>query len=626
MADTMEDYSTIGFHVGRISQAQRSVIDNFSADQRKEHRDLLRKRVAEPVPLGPYPWYWKGHGWVQITFDAGQDIKFCYQGVFHPFGVNVVVKSPNGYIVVFGKSESFDEKTGKLCLQDQPWKGRVTCAQAETLLRGEKANWCKYRVAMDALLKKYQKNIPLSPSISDAAASPGRRNPVRRTRTRGTLGPVKRRLESVMLRQKKKPKGSSTPPVPSQTIKKQKPKGSVKTPVPSPQIKKKQKEKSTTESTPVKLQTISEESRAQQEESLEKQRVYRTKTMARMKKLAKLEQTLHSDVKWAQTLETSPRKMFSKMIRFFGYDDDMDTVMVMAIRLTEQMRPEILRTECQRYRKKLQARIRAVQSQNNDVLNMVCTSISETEVKMTEGVVSLGEVGDIVDLADTSEDGSVTTDTAADAKLLCAMTTVTATTDGSDDDGPVTTDPATTDGSDDDGPVAAVTTDPAMADGSDDDGPVAAVTTDTATTDGSDVVEAVTADDNNGPATVDTAAADGPVVAGTSFAEEYFDIVPRHIPLTSRDHLVKVYPRGWPKDEEFTDHPHYIRSARSQSGYKHVTWCKRKGTWRVKVNSSTLGRYDTKAQACEVAYWADKERKDLHEFSAVGTIPESMLT
>ena len=92
------------------------------------------------------------------------------------------------------------------------------------------------------------------------------------------------------------------------------------------------------------------------------------------------------------------------------------------------------------------------------------------------------------------------------------------------------------------------------------------------------------------------------------------------------DNFVKLYPNGYPDDKDFVAHPHYLASTRSRSGFKHVTECEtyRNENWRVKFGN-TIGRYFTKAKACEVAYWVAKTKTASKQFAQYDTVPEAMF-
>ena len=57
-----------------------------------------------------------------------------------------------------------------------------------------------------------------------------------------------------------------------------------------------------------------------------------------------------------------------------------------------------------------------------------------------------------------------------------------------------------------------------------------------------------------------------------------------------------------PSQQTFGPLPHWIKSARSSSGYKGVVKDKIRGGWRVKADGSTIGRYDTVPKAAEAYY------------------------
>ena len=52
----------------------------------------------------------------------------------------------------------------------------------------------------------------------------------------------------------------------------------------------------------------------------------------------------------------------------------------------------------------------------------------------------------------------------------------------------------------------------------------------------------------------------------------------------------------------FVKREYWITSARSSSGCKGVSKCTRCEGWRAKAEDSTIGRFDTKAEACEAYY------------------------
>ena len=121
------------------------------------------------------------------------------------------------------------------------------------------------------------------------------------------------------------------------------------------------------------------------------------------------------------------------------------------------------------------------------------------------------------------------------------------------------------------------------------------------------------------------------VSAQTDFtkADADFDAT-RMIPKTetARAHFRKCYPNGYPADKDFVKHEHYIVTKRlSVSGYQSVGYAEatRDQTWRVKIDGHTIGRYDTKAQACEETYWYNKQAEQMDEFARGDTMPSAMF-
>ena len=73
---------------------------------------------------------------------------------------------------------------------------------------------------------------------------------------------------------------------------------------------------------------------------------------------------------------------------------------------------------------------------------------------------------------------------------------------------------------------------------------------------------------------------------------------------------------------------HYIKSSRkSKSGYQYVgtAGSDRPESWRVKMDGTTIGRYNLKAQACEEAYWLHKQAKEMKEFGNDDSFPSAMF-
>ena len=54
--------------------------------------------------------------------------------------------------------------------------------------------------------------------------------------------------------------------------------------------------------------------------------------------------------------------------------------------------------------------------------------------------------------------------------------------------------------------------------------------------------------------------------------------------------------------EEYTPEPHWIRSARSSSQFKGVSYDRTREQWRVKVGNRTIKRCSSLSVACETFY------------------------
>ena len=61
-------------------------------------------------------------------------------------------------------------------------------------------------------------------------------------------------------------------------------------------------------------------------------------------------------------------------------------------------------------------------------------------------------------------------------------------------------------------------------------------------------------------------------------------------------------PKHTPNIQVFEAPSHWIRSDKCGSGYKGVNKCKDRGSWRAKCGGVTIGRFETKGQACQAYY------------------------
>ena len=101
----------------------------LSEEGREKWKDRVLATIGQKVPLGPYPWNWKGTGWVQLTF-VEADIKLAYHhyGGFCKgitVGVEAVKAKKVPTVTVTGLSEYFDEVEGKMKLQEEGWRAQV---------------------------------------------------------------------------------------------------------------------------------------------------------------------------------------------------------------------------------------------------------------------------------------------------------------------------------------------------------------------------------------------------------------------------------------------------------------------------------------------------------------------
>ena len=135
---------TIDFDVSRLTQSQRDHLAKMSKAELASHKSKIAEQHAKEVPLGPYPWKTKTSGWVKAWFTEDAQLEYRYQNWGKGLTVSVEVSKASGTVSVLCRSEVFDDATGTLQLQEDPWRQQITVARAKDIIRNNSANWPKY--------------------------------------------------------------------------------------------------------------------------------------------------------------------------------------------------------------------------------------------------------------------------------------------------------------------------------------------------------------------------------------------------------------------------------------------------------------------------------------------------
>ena len=121
----------------------------MSEKQRGVFFAKLEEQKNSTVPLGPYPYFIRSTGWVQIWFT--EDAKLSYKFMHSlPKSLTVDVESikKNGKVSLWGRSEIFDNESGCFRLQEDVWRMSITVEKAKEIIENEETNCPKYAESM----------------------------------------------------------------------------------------------------------------------------------------------------------------------------------------------------------------------------------------------------------------------------------------------------------------------------------------------------------------------------------------------------------------------------------------------------------------------------------------------
>ena len=562
---------THDFEVGGPGPARHQEMLLMPFAQRQELKVKFEAQSKKDCPYGPYSANLKseGLGWCQITFmEDTAKLKYIIYG-FH-LGVDVKVLSLRGddKVTVWARSEEYDSAAGCMKLQppNEGWSFSMTVDKARQIIRADRKNWKKYNMAM------------LSIQIEEEAKLAKARPPRKNLSTNPTLGPLGEALLDLrdgalgVSGRRSKVKVKKTLAFPGAASGELSPPPTKRARAKEGPEKVNAKKKTPLQLRPVVLKGMCN-TPAVKELLKEKKRRQR-KLYGQNRDYSVFETILNRPKIWNFNVNKDPGGMASKMLRVFKSDGDAAGLFTCAMGLLKAVNDkDIMRNAAQSWRNRTKEKVRARLNRNNQELNELTQTITQLEESASwkrQCVLVDGEDTDssksedrpcVIDLQDSSE----------------------SEVDVQADKGPEQPDEAK-------GPEQP--------------------------------------DKANGP---DKQPDKTNVSAQTDFtkADADFDAT-RMIPKTetARAHFRKCYPNGYPADKDFVKHEHYIVTKRlSVSGYQSVGYAEatRDQTWRVKIDGHTIGRYDTKAQACEETYWYNKQAEQMDEFARGDTMPSAMF-
>ena len=151
--EAKSSFCTIPYFIGPIPEEKLQTLYNMSTKQRGVFFAKLEEQKNSAVPMGPYPYFIRSTGWVQIWFT--EDAKLSYKYMYMmPKSLTVDVESikKNGKVSLWGRSEIFDNEYGCIRLQENAWRMSITVEKAKEIIVNEETNWPKYAES----LRKYE--------------------------------------------------------------------------------------------------------------------------------------------------------------------------------------------------------------------------------------------------------------------------------------------------------------------------------------------------------------------------------------------------------------------------------------------------------------------------------------
>ena len=584
---------TVPWQLGAPKPSEWERIRNLSKEDKKKHKAILHRRTKEKVPFLNYPCNVtsKGLGWCQLWFlEPSVKLEYVIFGFNHiATDVKVTSLRTDGKVQVWARSEEYDPENRCMKLQpeDEGYPFFLTVDKVKAIIKANRKNWLEYNIAMLKFQEKEEQKL-----------------------AKKRLGPQDR-CANALLRMRQ---GPAVPaPQTGRTARKRLnfPRKASTT----PQMRKKPRSTSNkSRSTGPKRQGIKVAGCANTpavKQQIRDCHLLQKKLMTQNREYAHLEFLFTGKKSWNANLHDNPHQLLQQIFEVFKVRGNVDLLYQCCMRLINQCDDEIKYQEAQHWRSTAKEMVRKQLSANCNLLNKLAAEIKDLEFT-TKGYTLAAEI---------NKGPKPKPSNKAKAKVRV---------DVAENKGPK---PKPSNKA-----KAKVRVDVAENKGtkpkpSNEEGIIDLASPDKAEAVGEKRADAKAANvkgpeqpaEDKGPKERVEAASTQP---DFTQADKDFEGT-RHIPntQTARRHFRKCYPHGYPSDDNFVRHPHYVPSARlSVSGYRSVglTHASRDKAWRVKIDGHTVGRYHTKAEACEVAYWQHRQAMQMKEF-ANQELPSAMF-
>ena len=570
---------TVPWHLGAPSLMEMERINNLHGPEKQKHKAQLQQRMKNDFPYRDYPCNMtsKGLGWCQLWFlEESVKLEYCIFGMNHiSIDVKVTSRRADGKVKVWARSEEFDpeDKCLKLQPEDEGYPFMVTVNKARAIIKANRKNWLEYNIAMLKFLEKEEQKL------AKKRLSPADR--VAKALVRMSHGPAVSAPKTARNARTRKrlhfPRAISTktPPVAKKT-------------------------RLSTGTNAMKVRLSAKQTPGLKKKIRDKEK-FQTKVMAQNREYTKLEYVFHGNKSWAANLKEDPHQLLQYTFEVFKVHGDVDLLYKCCMRLLNQCDDGIKFHEAEYWRKTTKTLIRERLSKNSDLLNTLNAEIHDLKGTPKGWQVKRPKRPRSVDVAHNKGPSPKPRNEEVIIDLASPSKADTVGEKRAEDKGPDQR--VKVKGPDERANAKA-------ANGKGPEQPVNAKGPEQPATD-------------KGPEQPATDKGPDFKQADQALAKN------RHIPKSAGTtrHFRKYYPHGYPDDANFVRHPHYIVSQRhNMSGYMSVmvTAKDRDKKWRVKIEGHTVGRYHTKAEACEVAYWQHKQARQMKEFLS-GEVPSAMF-
>ena len=137
--------TTLNYHIGRLGPAKWNKINKAEDEElRTTLFRTCREAVNTPFPLGPFPAVIVGHGWVRLELDP--DLPLPYLRIQNGYELKLEVPKKTKFFKVYVFKERFDGNKVEMVVPKKPTLViHLSTKKVKQIILDEKENWPKYK-------------------------------------------------------------------------------------------------------------------------------------------------------------------------------------------------------------------------------------------------------------------------------------------------------------------------------------------------------------------------------------------------------------------------------------------------------------------------------------------------